>query len=66
MKKLFAVAALLIASTAVAQAPTVMCPVHNVPAQVTGRTKTDGQGRTTVYEYCHSEGISRHCFWAHD
>lgn len=66
MKKLCAAAILLCSFAAVTQAPTVMCPVHKVPAQMTGRTRTDGEGRTIAGEYCHGEGSSHHCFWGHD
>jgi hypothetical protein len=64
MKKLFAV--LFFGMSAFAQAPTVTCPTHHVPAQVTGRTKTDGSGRTIAWEYCHGTAPSQHCFWGHD
>jgi len=66
MRKAFATALLLINLAAVAQSPEVMCPVHHVPAQLTGKTKTDGEGRTVAYEYCHTQGYGQHCFWAHN
>jgi opacity protein-like surface antigen len=66
MKKLCAVAILLTSFATVAQAPTVICPIHHVPAQITGRTQKDGEGRTIAWEYCHSGVNTTHCFWAHD
>lgn len=66
MRRLLALAVLLCSFPVVAQAPSVICPIHHVPAQITGRTKTDGEGRTTAWEYCHGDGSSHHCFWGHD
>jgi len=66
MEKLVAVLVLVCSLSAVAQAPSVICPVHNVPAQVTGKTKKDGEGRTIAWEYCHSGVNYQHCFWGHD
>jgi hypothetical protein len=66
MKKICAMGILLTCFSAVAQAPSVICPIHNVPAQITGHTKTDGEGRTIAWEYCHSGVNTQHCFWAHD
>jgi len=66
MKKICVMGILLFCFAADAQAPSVICPIHNVPAQITGRTKTDGEGRTIAWEYCHSGVNTRHCFWGHD
>ena len=56
-----AVGLLLIAGAAyvVSQVPTIICPVHDVPAQFTGRTQKDGEGRTIGCEYQHNS----HSFW---
>jgi hypothetical protein len=56
----------LLVIPAVAQAPSIICPVHNVPAQITGRTEKDGEGRTIAWEYCHGTPPNQHCFWTHD
>jgi hypothetical protein len=66
MKKLCAVAILLTSFATVAQAPSVICPVHNVPAQITGRQQKDGEGRVIAWEYCHGTPPNQHCFWTHD
>jgi hypothetical protein len=64
MKKRMAIVSLmLLPLSATAQAPVVNCPVHNVPANFTGRTRTDGAGRTTSYEYCDGGDSRGHCFW---
>jgi hypothetical protein len=66
MKRLFVLAWMFLSLAATAQTPVVMCPVHNVPAQITGQTRKDGEGRTIAWEYCHGSGSDRHCFWGHD
>jgi len=66
MKKIFAASILLCCLAVPAQAPTVMCPVHHVPAYITGQTQKDGEGRTTAWQYCHGTGSDQHCFWGHD
>jgi hypothetical protein len=65
-KTIAAISLVLLSLSATAQAPVVDCPVHHVPANFTGRTRTDGSGRTTAYEYCDSGSSRGHCFWGHN
>lgn len=59
-KTLFVIAVLLgVCLLALSQVPIIICPIHHVPAQFTGRTKKDGEGRTVACEYHHDS----HDFW---
>lgn len=65
-RKIVVIGLLLLGSAATAQLPMVTCPVHNVPAYLTGQTKRDSEGRTIAYQYCHTSGFAgEHCFWVH-
>ena len=62
MKKVIVMVSLILLSlTALAQAPVVDCPVHHVPANITGRTRY-AAGRTS-YEYCDGADPRGHGFW---
>lgn len=69
MKKILAIFAfaLVLVFPAIAQAPSLKCPIHNVPAFYTGKQKTVGNypnGNTTYYEYCDNGNSSGHCWWS--
>lgn len=66
MKRSLAVLTLLLALPAIAQAPSIMCPVHHVPSYMTGETQKDGEGRVIAWRYCHGIPPDQHCFWTHD